>query len=204
MVRRMSTGSKQKRRLPSQRRSQEVVLAIRTAAARVLASEGYERATTNRIAVEAGVGIGTLYQYFEDKDDVFRSLAQDLAQKAQEAVVTAFRTSGPDALRDMEPVATEFLGKHGRVLRALGQVPQVRLRERFIEPAAAVVAPVLLEAAGLPSWLIEPVHIRLVVSVAYPVVVSVPGDGVMETTAAMLHGFVGRLVAQTPGQKHGG
>jgi len=40
------------------------VSAILTAAAQVFEVHGYAGGTTNRIAVAAGVSIGTLYQYF--------------------------------------------------------------------------------------------------------------------------------------------
>ncbi len=40
---------------------------ILAAAARVLAREGYAAMSTNRVALEAGVSIGSLYRYFDDK-----------------------------------------------------------------------------------------------------------------------------------------
>jgi len=44
------------------------VEAILTATARILVRDGFERATTNRIADEAGVSVGSLYQYFPNKE----------------------------------------------------------------------------------------------------------------------------------------
>jgi AcrR family transcriptional regulator len=38
------------------------------ATARILVKDGYDRASTNRIAVAAGVSIGSLYQYFPSKE----------------------------------------------------------------------------------------------------------------------------------------
>ena len=48
--------------------------AILEAAAQVLVEEGYDRATTNRIAEVAGVSIGSLYQYFPNKQALLETL----------------------------------------------------------------------------------------------------------------------------------
>jgi AcrR family transcriptional regulator len=47
---------------------------ILTAAARVLVSGGYEAATTNRIAEAAGISVGSLYQYFPNKESIVAAL----------------------------------------------------------------------------------------------------------------------------------
>jgi AcrR family transcriptional regulator len=64
------------RRSPQQRRSQEMCERIVEAAARVFAEEGYARGTTNRIAEEAGVSIGSLYQYYPNKDVLLAELVR--------------------------------------------------------------------------------------------------------------------------------
>lgn len=56
------------RRWPVQARSRATVDAILTAAAQVFATHGYAAGTTNRIAERAGVSIGSLYEYFPNKD----------------------------------------------------------------------------------------------------------------------------------------
>jgi AcrR family transcriptional regulator len=56
------------RRKPSQRRSQVTVAAILDAAARVFEERGFDAGTTNRVAEKAGVSIGSLYEYFPNKD----------------------------------------------------------------------------------------------------------------------------------------
>ncbi|MDR3475324.1 MAG: TetR/AcrR family transcriptional regulator [Devosia sp.] len=55
------------RKQPRQARSRATVEAIVTAAARVLAEQGWADFTTNKVADAAGVSIGSLYQYFPDK-----------------------------------------------------------------------------------------------------------------------------------------
>jgi len=46
------------------------------AGARVLAEAGYTAGTTNRMAAVAGVSIGSLYQYFPDKDAIVTELVR--------------------------------------------------------------------------------------------------------------------------------
>jgi AcrR family transcriptional regulator len=75
------------RRRPSQRRSEATYEAIVEAAAQVFERHGYARGTTNRIAERAGVSIGSLYQYFADKDAVLRAVAEHHLAEAGAAVV---------------------------------------------------------------------------------------------------------------------
>ena len=56
------------RKKPRQKRSQETVTAILDATAQVLVAEGFARLTTNRVAVRAGVSVGSIYQYFPNKE----------------------------------------------------------------------------------------------------------------------------------------
>ncbi|MFT3765332.1 MAG: TetR/AcrR family transcriptional regulator [Minicystis sp.] len=44
------------------------------ATARILVREGYDRASTNKIALAAGVSIGSLYQYFPSKEALVAEL----------------------------------------------------------------------------------------------------------------------------------
>ena len=62
------------RKVPVQTRSRATVEAILEATARILEAEGLEAVTTNRVAERAGVSIGSLYQYFPDRDAVLAAL----------------------------------------------------------------------------------------------------------------------------------
>lgn len=64
------------RKSPRQARSQATVEAILTAAARILTREGFEALTTNRVATVAGVSVGSLYQYFPNKEALVRALCE--------------------------------------------------------------------------------------------------------------------------------
>ncbi|MFD5871858.1 TetR/AcrR family transcriptional regulator [Streptomyces sp. NPDC060322] len=64
----------QPRRKPRQARAELTRERILTAAAHVFAEYGYAAGTTNRIAERARMSIGSLYQYFPNKDAVLAEL----------------------------------------------------------------------------------------------------------------------------------
>jgi AcrR family transcriptional regulator len=67
---RVSQAKLTPRRTARQARSQATVEAVLEAAAQVFERHGYTEGTTNRIAERAGVSIGSLYQYFPNKDAI--------------------------------------------------------------------------------------------------------------------------------------
>jgi AcrR family transcriptional regulator len=73
---RTRTTTQNPRKTPRQERSQALVDSILTAASRVLGTVGLERSTTTRIAERAGVSIGSLYQYFRDRDELLGMLVE--------------------------------------------------------------------------------------------------------------------------------
>jgi len=58
-------------------RGEKRIVEILEAAAAVFAETGYEQATTNAIAAKAGISPGSLYQFFSNKDEIARRLAQN-------------------------------------------------------------------------------------------------------------------------------
>jgi AcrR family transcriptional regulator len=62
------------RRQPRQERGTRRIAELLDAADRVFAAVGYEAATTNAIAREAGASVGSLYQFFPDKEALLRAL----------------------------------------------------------------------------------------------------------------------------------
>jgi AcrR family transcriptional regulator len=65
------------RKQPKQARSAQLVSDILTAAAQVLARDGAHRFTTARVAEKAGVSVGSLYQYFPNKEAILFRLQFD-------------------------------------------------------------------------------------------------------------------------------
>lgn len=97
------------RKTPRQRRSRQMLERIVDAATRVLSERGYDGASTNRIAAEAGISSGSLYQYFPNKDAIVVAVldrfADDLANRigAQiEATMAEPWQTGGRALLDVQ------------------------------------------------------------------------------------------------------
>ncbi len=74
------------RKQAKQRRSKETVRAILEAATHILNSTGASGLTTNHIARKAGVSIGSVYQYFPNKESITSRLFEDFIE-AQGKVV---------------------------------------------------------------------------------------------------------------------
>ena len=87
------------RKRPKQARSADTVGVIVEAAARILETQGHSSFSTNAVASKAGVSIGTLYQYFPNKDAILGAL---LARE------TARLLSGAEAALE-HPIAEEAL-----------------------------------------------------------------------------------------------
>lgn len=62
------------RKIPQQKRSREMVGRLLDATATLLGERGLDNTTTNHVAERAGVSIGSLYQYFPDKDALIEAL----------------------------------------------------------------------------------------------------------------------------------
>jgi AcrR family transcriptional regulator len=65
-----------KRRIPRQARATETAETILEGSAQILEANGLAGFTTNAVAERAGVSIGTLYQYFADKNAILLALAK--------------------------------------------------------------------------------------------------------------------------------
>lgn len=94
------------RKSASQKRSRLTVGALLEATARILVKEGYDKATTNRIAAVAGVSIGSLYQYFPSKEALIAAVidrhTSKLLQLTRDALIKI-------AARPIEVAARELV-----------------------------------------------------------------------------------------------
>lgn len=95
------------RKSASQARSRLTVQALLEATARVLVREGYDRASTNRIAAVAGVGIGSLYQYFPNKEALVAAL---IARHNREMLDLLERELGEVAALDLAAGIRRLVG----------------------------------------------------------------------------------------------
>ncbi len=130
----MATGRQttdRKRRIPRQARASETVALILEAAAQILEAGGLEAFTTNAVAERAGVSIGTLYQYFADKNAILLALAQ---QEVQSTLAELRRSEGAETPED----------RVRHTVRAIINAFRGRLRVR-----KAVVQAILSQGAGI-------------------------------------------------------
>jgi AcrR family transcriptional regulator len=74
------------RKTPVQARAAVTVEAICEATIQVLLSHGAERLTTSRVAERAGVSVGTLYQYFPNKQSLLFAVFEDHMNRVAVAV----------------------------------------------------------------------------------------------------------------------
>ena len=84
-----------KRRNPRQQRAESTVDALLTAASQILVRDGVERLSTTAVAERAGVSIGSLYQYFGNKEDLLVALAKREVGQILAAVAGEFAVSPP-------------------------------------------------------------------------------------------------------------
>ena len=81
------------------------------ATARVLVREGYDRASTNRIAAVAGVSVGSLYQYFPNKEALVAALVarhnRETLQLVRDALKKVTSSDLKTAMRELVKAAVD-------------------------------------------------------------------------------------------------
>ncbi len=161
----------QPRKRPRQARSELTRQHILEAAARVFADYGYAAGTTNRIAESADISIGSLYQYYPNKD----AILLDLVTRHLDAMATAARrpTSGPPdsiegTMRAMVRSAIDGHRDDPELLRVLiEQAPRSReLMEWIAEQEQAWVTDLQELLAENPEVCVEDKHVAVQLVIA--------------------------------------
>ncbi|HEX7672839.1 MAG TPA: TetR/AcrR family transcriptional regulator [Bdellovibrio sp.] len=80
---------------PTQERSRQTVATILDACSRLLVSEGFYSITTDKIAKEAGVSIGSLYQFFGNKESVVQAVVKNLMEEDKRLMSEKMRAISP-------------------------------------------------------------------------------------------------------------
>lgn len=100
------------RKSPRQERSRITVERILDAAARIFQEQGYLGTTTNEIADEAEVSVGSLYQYFPNKDALLVALTRRHIESATAGLVGVVLGLSPDdGMRETIRTVVDFLVK---------------------------------------------------------------------------------------------
>ena len=183
--------------------------AILDAAAQVFEARGYGAGTTNRIAARAGVSIGTLYQYFANKEDLAVALLerhiQDTLRRMREWVghMVAENHSLHDALEDYITGIMEIHGDrptlqhllleetplpeavHRRLLEA--EFQSVRTLAGLLRTFPEMARPNLEHAAYLVLHAVEALVHR---SAAHPMDTTISRDGLRRELLVMLEAYL--------------
>jgi AcrR family transcriptional regulator len=115
------------RKAPRQARSQATVKAILDAAARVLVERGYAATTTNLVAERAGVSVGSLYQYFPNKDALIAALHDRHAREMNSVIDRALERSGELGFDEAVELILSGLVEAHRVEAGLHRVLETQL-----------------------------------------------------------------------------
>jgi AcrR family transcriptional regulator len=169
------------RRTPRQDRARETVDAVVQAAEQILVESGYGNASTNAIAQRAGVSIGSLYQYFSNKEELFRAVVRKHRGQVLPTVVDALtRMSEPNSdlielaiglLRDMARVNAGNPRLMGAIEGELGwlehegdsefelssRVQEILRRRSSLDPRRIAVTAelMIMTLAPLSRWLVH-------------------------------------------------
>lgn len=121
-----SEGTSSRRRKPQQARSRHKVERILATSRRLLESEGPVAFNTNRVAKEAGISVGSLYEYFPNKEAIAARLLDDIDQGERETIMQAFADLGDaplaEALRLIVTLTFSLYRQHCVLVRALRSV----------------------------------------------------------------------------------
>ena len=204
------------RKRPVQRRSRLTVDVILEAAARVFADRGYAGATTNHIAERAGVSIGSLYQYFPNKDTILVALHARHMESASE-ILRGMMEQALGEKKAPDHLLRRFVGQiiemhaadpalHHVLLYEGPRTPELSQKLHTIEDdMAQAVEQVLAERGGISrrhakhaAYLV----VHVVESMAHEFVIHPPPDMPIEVfveeLVTMLSGYIWGRCAAAP------
>jgi AcrR family transcriptional regulator len=126
------------RKAPRQARSRAMVEAILDATARVLVKDGYEGTTTNAVAAVAGVSVGSLYQYFPNKESLVGGVidrhCDEMSAVFESKIAALAGAPIPVAARELIELLIESHALDPKLHRVLmEQVPRVGKMARMRE-----------------------------------------------------------------------
>lgn len=154
------------RRRPSQARALHKIDLMLEAAMQLIERDGIDALTTNAVAEKAGVSIGTLYQYFDNRQAILTALAQRELEGMTARVIRAVQSDPPpDAdlstaaevrvRRVVQAVLTAYGGRR-RAHRALIERALNAGSETRLAPICAEIFELLLDGDGRQRFPLQP------------------------------------------------
>ena len=86
---------------PKQKRSRDTIQVMLQATARCIAKQGFDGTTSAKIAEEAGISIGSLYQYFENKEQLYNLLMETMIEEALSIIEQRVTSVSNDSIEQM-------------------------------------------------------------------------------------------------------
>jgi AcrR family transcriptional regulator len=129
------THSVAPRKQPQQQRSRAMVERIVGAGREVLLRDGYDAFSTNRVADQAGVSPGSLYQYFPNKAAIITAVidrySDEVADRVAGALTDRLGEFGPQMVRDTAGALLDALAANAALLRVVMEdLPAARNKDR--------------------------------------------------------------------------
>ena len=160
------------RKQPVQARSETTVLAIHEASIQVLLSIGYRKLTTTRVAERAGVSVGTLYQYFPNRQALIRAVLErylmEMSASIQADCQTLRGRSLDEIARGLVDAMIAAKWRRLEVSRAmhepLVEVGGAELARASAARGASLVADLLRSCPEIAGLDVEPLAVFLVMA----------------------------------------
>jgi AcrR family transcriptional regulator len=111
------------RRIPIQERGEQRVAGLLEAAAAIFSEVGYEAATMRDIAGRAGASVGSLYQFFPNKEVVARAIKTQYCQELKERwaglVTVSAETPTIQVIDEFLNVTIKEIEQHPAIIRLM-------------------------------------------------------------------------------------
>src|SRR5690606_20859293 len=120
-------------KVPRQRRAWVTYNAMLDATARLLETGGFAQLTTNHVAQLAGVSIGSLYEYFPDKEtlvaELTRRTIREILAEVGDGLKDAIELGGEPGLRRGIAILFDAVERRRALVRELWQLPYLATLE---------------------------------------------------------------------------
>jgi len=182
------------RKTPVQARSTATVAAICEATIQVLLQVGLERLTTTRVADRAGVSVGTLYQYFPDKNALLAAVLEGYLTVIVQSVESACELArGKGVLEISDSLVTSFIDAKIKNIEAslvlysvAAEIGGAEIVERMTQRSQIAICDVLATANDVKFNDLRSVSFMLTTALAGPVQALLAAGAPVEMTQKVL------------------
>lgn len=127
-------ASKKQRNVPTQKRALQTVAKIKETTIALLAKQRYQEITTNQIASEANISIGSLYKYYPNKEALLLEIATDLIKQSSAIVKESVKLHHDKSAKELFMFQSEQLWQLGALPNNsyLSFIVPLALKERSV------------------------------------------------------------------------